>query len=248
MTTRTAGTTRQRASADRSDHRRLQESRSGRRVVRRHPTHRGAHHEPPRHTQRLLNHRPTLSARPPTRGRSARQQGYRRPLQPQPDRPARLISGGLQALKHHRCRPCGTHPSYGGCSTNLPWRICAGVPAARGWSGTMCSASWSSGACPRDEAGGQFYSDLGRLLSSANGERHFGGCCRHFGQGLVHGGQRWIDPGRDGEVIEADDADVFGYAQSGFAGGLVGADRLQVVAGEDRCGVRLADQHRVRPR
>ena len=51
----------------------------------------------------------------------------------------------------------------------------------------------------------------------------------------MDGGQGRVDPGHDREVVETDDAQVVGDAQARLAGGLVDAECLQVVGGEDRC-------------
>ena len=55
----------------------------------------------------------------------------------------------------------------------------------------------------------------------------------HLHQRLTDGRQRRADPLRDRQVVEPDDAEVFGDVEPELAGRLVDAERLQVVAGED---------------
>ena len=57
---------------------------------------------------------------------------------------------------------------------------------------------------------------------------------RHLVQRLADGGQRRPDPAGDRQVVEADHAQVLGDVEARLAGGLVDAERLEVVAREDR--------------
>ena len=68
----------------------------------------------------------------------------------------------------------------------------------------------------------------------ASRQHQLGGRDGHLDQRLADGGQRRPDPLRDRQVVEADDAQVLGDVQPRLAGGLVDAERLEVVAGEDR--------------
>ena len=65
-------------------------------------------------------------------------------------------------------------------------------------------------------------------------EDELGGRDGHLDQRLADGGQRRPDPLRDRQVVEAHHAQVLGDVEPRLAGGLVDAQGLEVVAGEDR--------------
>ena len=72
------------------------------------------------------------------------------------------------------------------------------------------------------------------MLAPPKGEDQASRRDGHLHEGLADRGQGRADPLRDGQVVEADDAEVLGDVQACLAGGLVDPERLEIVAGEDR--------------
>ena len=72
------------------------------------------------------------------------------------------------------------------------------------------------------------------LLTARHGEDQLGGCDRHLEERLADRRQRRPDPAGDRQVVEADDTQVLRDVESGLARGLVDAERLEVVARDDR--------------
>lgn len=84
------------------------------------------------------------------------------------------------------------------------------------------------------------------LLAPAEVEDQPGRGLGHLDERLAHRGERRPDPPGEGQIVEADDAEVLRDAQAQLASGLVDAERLQVVAGEDGGG-RLGQPQEFQP-
>ena len=102
------------------------------------------------------------------------------------------------------------------------------------------------GAFANDEIGRELDPRLDRLLPAGEGQDQLGGRDRHVEQRLADGRQRRPDPAGDRQVVEADDAQVLGDVEPDLACRLVDAERLEVVAGEDR-GRAVGRRSRARP-
>ena len=99
---------------------------------------------------------------------------------------------------------------------------------------TPSSVARRGGALPDDELGGQLDPCLLRPLAASDREHELGRGLGHLDQRLTDRGQGRTDPPGDGQVVEPDDAEVFRDVQPEVAGDLVDAQRLEIVAGEDR--------------
>ena len=100
--------------------------------------------------------------------------------------------------------------------------------------GRRGSAVRRRGALPDNELGRELDPGLRRLLPVCQPQDEPCGSHRHLDKRLPHRRQRWTDPGCDGQVVEADDAEILGDVETELAGGLVDPEGLEIVAGEDR--------------
>ena len=103
------------------------------------------------------------------------------------------------------------------------------------------------GALADDQLGRQLDARLCRHLAARHRQDHLGRRGRHVHERLADGRHWRPDPPGDRQVVKPDDAQVLRDVQPRLAGGLVHAQRLEVVAGEDRRRAVLEAQHRPSP-
>ena len=146
-----------------------------------------------------------------------------------PGRLERLLGGGGLVRAGPRIRGGAVLGRRAGLSAS-PRR-----PASRpGRLSRQRAAPWRRGALADDQFGRELDARLRRRLAVGHAQHELGGGHRHVHERLADRRQRRTDPARDRQVVEADDAQVLRDVQSHLARGLVDAERLEVVAREDR--------------
>ena len=146
-------------------------------------------------------------------GRRRRARGRRRSRRPSRRAPARTDHREPTRLPRRDCRNAApaTHRARAGGQRR------GGAVLSRTMSSVASSTRVWDGCSPR-----------------ASAQDEAGAGDRHLDERLADRGQRRADPRGDRQVVEADDAQVLRDVEPRLAGRLVDAQRLEVVAGEDR--------------
>ena len=106
---------------------------------------------------------------------------------------------------------------------------------------SVAGTSWSNramGSAP----GGAVLERRTRLVASSMRsltgallpKQHLNGKCGHFRQGLMHRGERWRNPLRHRDVVEAYDAEIVRHPQAVQPGGLIHSNGVDVAGRENR--------------